>query len=337
MDFMKSILNINEMVSVRQFIEPAEILCSVATPAEADMLYILALENIFEGKVPEEKLKFRLRYTKPWEYFDCLVNKEFVDKGLLRDFTNEVIRLYDNNPFSLTQSNMRLSCPYHDGLNGIAVLYRKDGTKHELQNGVLKALRPVVANVQINYQEIISFEDMKQQFDDLNFGNVREKRKNLLDKYTYVSMIKDHPHFQDLNGQRGVFAKQDIPAGTVLGYYSGDAARAGDDMPPLLCSWPISTYKHKLTFYLTRRLIATYLEWTDGYSIGNSMKLVNTAIPSFTGRSPISKENMPSYGNTGCFFGHFETEDNSPFISLPFYMSLRDVKKDEELMTFYPL
>ena len=255
-------------------------------------------------------------------------------------YIEKIIYYYDSNPYALSSKDMSKSCPFHNALNGLAVLYQRDGSVFDLSNGSLEGIISIAANLELDYRDIISWKDLKLQLDELNAGppkEVRQKRFNRLTQYTEVKYIDQHPHFPALNGQRGVFAKSDIPKGTILGYYSGDAARMGDDMPPLLCSWPLATYNYKMSFFLGRRFIQSYTQWTDGYSLGNAMKLVNTAVPNTRGRRPIKLDNVPSYANLACYFGHFQSSDTIEFISAPFYITFKDVKKGEELMTFYPL
>lgn len=329
--------NFSKTISLEQDIDPSEALCASATPAEADMLRILALYQIFGDDVPQTYLKRRLRYSNPWEYYDSLFYEEFTDSQLCYEFARAIIELQENNIFALNTADMKKSCPYHIGLNSLPVLFRRDGHIFDLKNGRLTGIIPYAANIKLHYQELISFETLSQQLYDLNSGDMRHKRGTLLNHTTEIKYIKTHPHFPALSGQRGVFAKNNISKGTVIGYYSGDMASLGDNMPPLLCSWPLATYKHKITFMLTRRFIRTYLEWTDGYILGNSMKLVNTACPQFDGRQPLSLKNAPAYGNIACYFGHFETEDIIKYMTIPFYITMRDITEGEELMTFYPL
>lgn len=301
------------------------------------MLRILALDAIYEGNIPKEKLQKRLRYTKPWHYYDEIFHEDFSCKILEQQYAEKLIALYEENPFALEGSNMRESCPYHDKLNAIGILYKKDGSLIDMQNGVLQGLIEVAANLKLDYREIISFTALRDQLKEMLSGNTREKRYAHFQKYLFVQKIEDHAHFPELNGQRGVFAKQDIPAGTVIGFYSGDAARIGDDMPPLLCSWPLATYDYKLSFLLARRFIQSYVEWTDGYTLGNAMKLVNSAAPMASSRRPVASKDAPSYGNTACYFGHFKTDDSHCYITIPFYITYKAVKKGGEIMTYYPL
>ena len=317
--------------------DASEILCGLATPAEADMIRILALNTIYNGNVPAEKLKKRLRYTKPWAYYDDILHQEFESVTQQKQFTQALIDLSEQNIYALNVTDMRKSCPYHDALGGLPVLYHKDGTISDMKNGVLKSIRKMAANLNLDYRDILSFKDLSEQFYHLNTGNIRQNRYNMLNQYIDVRYIKKHPHFEKLNGQRGVFAKNDIQAGTVLGYYSGDCGYMGDDMPPLLCSWPVGIYYNKLTFTIRRNMMHTYLRWTDGYITGNAMKLVNTAAPIASRRNPVAVKNKPSYGNIACYFGHFQTDDVHKYISIPFYIAIQNIKKDDELMTFYPI
>ena len=153
---------------------------------------------------------------------------------------------------------------------------------------------------------------------------------------TEVRYIKEHAYFPELNGQRGVFAKTIIPAGTVLGYVTGDAKKIGDVTPPILCSWPISSYRFKINFMLARHFVHTYTQWVDSYILGNRLKLINSCVPEFTGYKPIKSYDAPYLGNIGCYFGHFVLDNEKPkFMTLPFYIAIRDIAPNEELMTFY--
>lgn len=337
MDILK---NHPSSLSTNASLDAADLLCKMATPAEADMIRMIALNDIYKGHIPLERIKTRLRYTQPWDYYDSLFYEIFDCPNMEALYCEKIRYYYENNLYTLSNHDMTKSCPFHNELNRLAVLYQKDGSVFDLCDGTLEGIISVAANLELDYREIISFADLKDQLDMLNSGSsqtVRTKRYDRLMQYTEVQYIEKHPYFPELNGQRGVFAKCDIPKGTILGYYSGDAARMGDDMPPLLCSWPLATYNYKLSFILGRRFIQSYTQWTDGYSLGNAMKLVNTAVPNASGRQAIKPKDAPSFANIACYFGHFETSDIIRFISVPFYISYKDIKKGEELMTFYPL
>ena len=84
-----------------------------------------------------------------------------------------------------------------------------------------------------------------------------------------------------------------------------------------------------------RHFIQSYMEWTDGYILGNMMKLVNSASPEACSRRPVSIEKVPPYGNTACYFGHFITNEKNKYITIPFYITHKDIKKGEEIMTYY--
>jgi hypothetical protein len=216
-------------------------------------------------------------------------------------------------------------------------LFLNNGSVLTLKNAECVGIIPMAANIEKNYKDFTNETELKHEFKALNKrDNPFSARFCRLDALTEVRYIREHPYFPELNNQRGVFAKTMIPAGTVLGYVTGDMRKMGDATPPILCSWPAASYKFKVNFMLARHFIHSYTQWVDSYIIGNRLKLVNSCIPEFTGYKPIKGHETPYFGNVGCYFGHFELENEKPkFVTLPFYITTRDIAPHEELMTYY--
>ena len=99
----------------------------------------------------------------------------------------------------------------------------------------------------------------------------------------------------------------------------------------------MASYQYKWSFHLTRHFIHGYTQWIDGYILGNMLKLVNSAIEASHLRRPVKIQDAPKYANVACYFGHFIMNEQPRFITMPFYITYRSIKKDEEIMTYYPL
>ena len=77
---MEQITNLKDLLNTSETIDASALLCQMATPAEADMIRILALNDLYDGYIPLEKLKQRLRYSQPWDYYDTLFLKDLTAK-----------------------------------------------------------------------------------------------------------------------------------------------------------------------------------------------------------------------------------------------------------------
>jgi hypothetical protein len=315
----------------------AETLAICVNPAEADMLLMIALWKTYQHGIPEKYLVNRFDYTQPWAFFSKIFDITNQDKGLSNDLTYHIISLYEDNPFTLGNDDCVNTSPYHRTLDSFPPLFLKNGTMLTLKNAEFVGIIPMAANIEKNYKEFTNHIELKHEFNALNKReNPLFSRACRLDALTEVRYIKEHPYFPELNHQRGVYAKTIIPAGTILGYVTGDAHKIGDATPPTLCSWPISSYRFKVNFMLARHFVHSYTQWVDSYIIGNRLKLINSCIPEFKGYKPIKSHESPYYGNVGCYFGHFELVNEKPkFITIPFYIATRDIGIGEELMTYY--
>ncbi|MFT6071555.1 MAG: hypothetical protein ACJAQ0_000084 [Dasania sp.] len=314
-----------------------ETLSMCVNPAEADMLLTIALLKTYQKSMPEKFLINRFDYQESWKFFDKIFNIIANDSALSNHLSCEIIALYEQNPFSLSSDDSHNTAPYHPYLDQLPPLFFNNGTMINLKNAQFSGLIPTAANLDMNYQDVISKNDLMYEFKALNErDNPGEARAVRLDALTDVRYIKEHSYFPNLNGQRGVFAKQLIPSGTVLGYVTGDVRKMGDATPPMLCSWPMASYRFKMSFSLARHFVHSYTQWVDSYILGNRLKLVNSCIPDFNSYKPIKKSEAPFQGNVGCYFGHFTLSNEKPkYITVPFYMTLRDIAPDEELMTYY--
>jgi hypothetical protein len=315
----------------------AETLSICVNPAEADMLLTIALLRIYQHAIPDEYLINRFDYHEPWYFFNKIINMIAQDENFSNHLSREIISLYEENPFSLSCDDNVNASPYHAYLDQLPPLFLNNGTILTLKNAKFVGLIPTAANIDIHYKDIITNQDLTHEFKALNErNNVAQARAIRLEALTEVKYITEHAIFPELIGQRGVFAKTFIPSGTVIGYVTGDMKKMGDATPPILCSWPVASYRLKMSFTLARHFVHSYTQWVDSYILGNRLKLVNSCIPSFNSYKPIKLLNAPNYGNVGCFFGHFILDNESPkYITLPFYMTIRDIAPQQELMTFY--
>jgi|GEM_PF-2774515 len=314
-----------------------ETLSMCVNPAEADMLLTLALFKTYHYAIPEKHLINRFDYTQPWHFFDKILQIIAKDQTLSEHLSCEIINLYEENPFTLSCDDAVNTSPYHAYLDQLPPLFLNNGSMVHLKNAQFKGLIPTAANINIHYKDVISDQDLMYEFKALNERELpSEARAIRLNALTDVRYIKEHLYHPELVGQRGVFASTIIPAGTVLGYVTGDMRKMGQATPPILCSWPMASYRFKMSFKLARHFVHSYTQWVDSYILGNRLKLINSCIPQFSGYKPIKYSDAPFSGNVGCFFGHFALEDENPaYVTLPFYMTLRDIAPDEELMTFY--
>ncbi len=315
----------------------AETLTMCVNPAEADMLLTIALFQTYQEAIPEKYLINRFDYKQPWGFFNKIIDIIASDKILSNHLSCAIIALYEDNPFSLSSDDYVNASPYHAYLDKMPPLFFQNGTVLTLKNAEFAGIIPTAANLEKNYTEFTTHTNLVHEFKALNKrDDPAYARYCRLDALTEVRYLKEHPYFPELNNQRGVFAKTIIPAGTVLGYVTGDARKIGDATPPILCSWPLASYKFKMSFMLARHFVHTYTQWVDSYILGNRLKLINSCIPEFTGYKAINTYEAPYFGNVGCYFGHFVLNNEKPkFVTLPFYMTLRDIAPHEELMTFY--
>jgi hypothetical protein len=334
MEYQHKFLNTLIEASIPDLVET---LSMCVNPAEADMLLTIALLRVYHNAIPDKYLVNRFDYQEPWHFFNKIINIITQDENLSNHLSCEIIGLYEDNPFTLSCNDATNTSPYHAYLDQLPPLFLNNGTMLTLKNAQFTGLIPTAANVDINYKDIISNQDLDYEFKSLNErDNVLQARAIRLEALTEVKYIKEHPQFSQLNGQRGVFARTFIPAGTVIGYVTGDVKKMGDATPPVLCSWPFASYRLKMSFKLARHFVHSYTQWVDSYILGNRLKLVNSCIPDFNNYKPIKFSDAPAFGNIGCFFGHFILNDEKPkYITVPFYMAIRDIPPQEELMTFY--
>lgn len=315
----------------------AETLSICVNPAEADMLLTIALFKTYREAIDPKFLANRFDYTQPWHLFDKVFSMIMQNKSLSDHLSCCITALYEESPFSLGHDDAPDAAPYHACLDKMPPLFFSDGTMLTLKNAEFSGIITKAANLELNYKDVISHQELSQEFKALNKrDNPYEARFNRLDALSEVKYIKKHPLFPELNAQRGVFAKTAISKGTVLGYVTGDARKIGDVSPPMLCSWPFASYRFKFSFAMARHFVHTYTQWVDSYILGNRLKLVNSCVPNFKDYRAIKPHNAPDEGNMGCYFGHF-TLDNEKlkYVTLPFYMAVRDISEGEELMTFY--
>ena len=174
----------------------------------------------------------------------------------------------------------------------------------------------------LNYRYFVTESNLKTQIHELNNTTDRNAR---LQKMVYAKRIQSHAFFETLNGQRGVFAKSDIPAGTIIDYYSGEYMQYPAPMPPTLCTWRTHKTYSRLNHLWNHRKTSRFSGWTDAFVLGNMMKLVNSCYAHNTLLSYIC--------NIGCYFFHFKSQEYH--LSLPVYVTTKDIAKDSELLAFY--
>jgi hypothetical protein len=176
--------------------------------------------------------------------------------------------------------------------------------------------------LKLKYTDFSTTTDLKQQIHDLN--NIADRNARL-NKMVYVKRITDHKHFKELNGQRGVFAKTNIPKGTIIDYYSGEYAQYPQLMPPMLCTWRIQTAKNWFSYQWKNFSIFNENAWVDAFILGNMMKLVNSCYS--------NHHIVKDIGNIGCYFFHFKSPQL--YLSLPVYVAIKDITTETELLSFY--
>ena len=321
----------------------AERLCAYSDPAEADMIKTLALFQIFGASPPPAYYEPRLRRCGGWAFYDKLIY-EFApsDPDFLTRFIDTVAELEAENPFSLRKNAQfaakdKKIAPYHPACDYLPVLLGENGVSLDTADARLVAVWNNAANIALSYKAVTSLKKLTADFDALFSAPDGRGLGDRLAETTVIKTPADRALFPELNGQRSLFARCDLPAGTVLGLVSGDAGKIGDKLPPVLCSWPYARYRNRLSFWLRRNFPYSYIRWIDSYVIGNRLKLVNSCCPNFNGIKPLTLKIAPSFGNVGCFFGHFSSPRAPRYFTLPFYMAIKDIKAGEELFTFYAL
>lgn len=289
------------------------------SPAEADMLRYLALSEL---GLLNSTYKLRLCEMKEvWDFYTSIHDLDYkLSSKDITFITKKFTELKFANELSLTISEKNLA-PYHPLLNNLPPLICKD---HHIDFTQAKCLGVSQAQPYLNlkYEYVVSKKAMIQQIDYLN--QIKDKNQHL-NEFVTVKRIQEHPHFPKLNGQRGVFAKHDIPAGTLIDYYSGEYRTSPDLMPPMLCSWSVQKSNSWIGYKYKTRKIKSYGGWTDAFILGNMMKLVNSCYSSNTLISEI--------GNIGCYYAHLKTKDY--YLSLPFYMTIKDISQGSELLAHY--
>ncbi len=314
-----------------------EFTCGFSSPARADLCFVLALHSL--RKADPKKFQSlsvpRLRRFPHWGFFSALQDYALSeDFGSLREITERMKVYARNNPFF--DPHHPKTAPYHPDCDHLPILTGNIKMQPVAEGGRAVTLWNGGANLNIRPSELKNPREIQAELTAL-LCEPGANGKNL-QSLTEVRFHQSHAMFPALAGGRGLFARQKIPAGTVIGVVSGDCAYIGDRSPPVLCSWPYAIYQNALTFRIARSRPYHYLHRIDSYVVGNRLKFVNTAIPKITGASAFpSLKNLPDHGNTGCFFAHFQTAVFPYYFSLPFYMSLRNIDAGEELFTFYPL
>jgi hypothetical protein len=292
------------------------------SPAEVDMLRFLTIYSLSSnGAILNHKNLPRLKNYTPWDFYNVLYDADYTQSSdIVHKISEKFTHLKFENELSLNPSEKNLS-PYHPMLNNLPPLILHD-TIIDFQ--ALRCFKITQAQPYLNldFRYCVTEDDLKHKIHELNTITDRNARLNTM---VYVQRIKDHDFFNDLNGQRGVFAKTDIPAGTIIDYYSGEYTAYPAPMPPLLCTWRVQKSLSYLDYLWKYRKISRFSGWTDAFILGNMMKLVNSCYSQHTVISDI--------GNIGCYFFHFKSKGF--YVSLPVYVAIKDITKDSELLTFY--
>ncbi|MFT6212621.1 MAG: hypothetical protein ACJARD_000748 [Alphaproteobacteria bacterium] len=291
------------------------------SPAEADMLRFLAIYQLNQHNELDDRYLLRLNNTTSWGFYNAVYDLDYQSPiAIINKIAHRFTHLKFENELSLTYQEKDL-CPYHPLLNNFPPLIKQDkrvSLKH-LECFKITDAQPYLNQ---NYRYVATQSQLKQQIDALNHT---ENRNNRLDEMVQVKRITKHQTFLNLNGQRGVFAKKNIKAGTIIDYYSGEHRQYPDPMPPMLCTWRIQESYNWLDYYYKHRQVKRFNGWTDAFILGNMMKLVNSCYDQQTMHHDL--------GNIGCYYFHFKSKGY--YLSLPVYMAIKDIPQETELLTFY--
>ena len=295
------------------------------SPAEADMLRFLTLyclnnESLTFNHVNHAHLP-RLKHKTPWDFYHAIYE---YDSGQSLNISHKISETFTQlkfeNELSLNPSEKDLS-PYHPRLNNLPPIIMPNNII-DFKTLICLKITEAQPYLNLDYRTFTNDNYLKTQIHALNTITDRNAR---LYNMVYVKRIKDHAFFNHLNGQRGVFAKTDIPAGTIIDYYSGEYAEYPAPMPPTLCTWRVLVSHSYLSHAWKSRKISRFNGWTDAFILGNMMKLVNSCYSHYYSN--------PDIGNIGCYFFHFQAKNH--YLSLPVYVAIKDIPKDSELFTFY--
>jgi hypothetical protein len=296
-------------------------LCLAQSPAEADMVRFLTCYSLNLNTGLKPLYSPRLKNNAPWDFYTAIYD---FDANQSPDIQNAIAEKFTTlkfeNELSLNQSEKNL-CPYHPMLNNLPPLILPNKV---INFATLNCFKITQAQpfLDLDYRYFTTENNLKTQIHELNNTADRNAR---LHKIAYPKRIKNHAYFDNLNGQRGVFAKTDIPAGTIIDYYSGEYQEYPAPMPPILCTWRVNQSEHWFSHFWNHRKISRFSGWTDAFVLGNMMKLVNSCYTHNTLLSDI--------GNIGCYFFHFKSKQY--YLSLPVYVATKDIAKDSELLAFY--
>lgn len=291
------------------------------SPAEVDMLRYLALYSLNPHYVMNNLSLPRLKNLEPWDFYNLIYERDYTQPFMItQQIAEEFSRLKFENELSLNNTESNLS-PYHPMLNNLPPLILPNMIIR-LQNLQCFNITEAQPYLNFNYKNFTTKKHLTHQIDELN--NIYD-RNTRLNNFVYVKRIKEHSYFDALNGQRGVFAKTDIPAGTIIEYYSGEYAQYPQPMPPMLCTWRVQKSENWLKNQWQHRKISRFSGWTDAFILGNMMKLVNSCS--------TATSTIPEIGNIGCYYFHFKSKDL--YVSLPVYVAIKDISKNSELLTFY--
>jgi hypothetical protein len=295
------------------------------SPAECDMIRYLAF-NILKNKTNDTLFNHHIRLNQinaSWDFYHQIYETEYaLPKETIEQIANLFSTLKFENEFSLTYDEKHLA-PYHPLLNDFPplVLNHKNFDMKQFECYKITNAQPFL---KLNYQYLTNDKDLKYQINCLNHTHEKWKR---LQKIAYVKRITQHDYFDSLNGHRGVFAKNHIQAGTLIDYYSGEYRQYPDAMPPMLCTWRVHQTQSWIKNFYHHRKINRFNGWTDAFILGNMMKLVNSCY--------YKHHIYYEHGNIGCYYVHLKSHNH--YISLPIYVAIKDIHKDTELMTFYPV
>jgi hypothetical protein len=291
------------------------------SPAEADMLRYLTLYSFNPELMVCHNTIPRLKNFTPWDFYSVIYDSDYTEslENVLK-ISEKFTALKFENELSLNQSEKNLS-PYHPMLNNLPPLIIPD-KKIDFKTLQCTKVTQAQPYLKLDFRSFATEIHLKNQIHTLNAITDRNASLSTL---VYVKRIKDHACFDDLNGQRGVFAKTNIAAGTIIDYYSGEYEQYPAPMPPILCTWRVQKSHSYLDFCWKSRKISRFNGWTDAFILGNMMKLVNSCY---------SNGNLiPDIGNIGCYFFHFQSK--GLYLSLPVYVAIKDIPKNTELLAFY--
>lgn len=300
---------------------PYDYLSLAQSPAEADMLRYLAIHCLNPDLTACYNNIPRLKNFTPWDFYSVIYDSDYTElPDIIFKISETFTALKFENELSLNQSEKKLS-PYHPMLNNLPPLI---GLDKKIDFKTLHCTTITQAQPYLNqeYRDFTTETQLKNQIHALNCITDRNARLN---KLVYVKRIKDHALFKGLNGHRGVFAKTNIEAGTVIDYYSGEYTTYPAPMPPILCTWRVQKSESYLDFYWKSRKITRFSGWTDAFILGNMMKLVNSCYS--------NGQMVADIGNIGCYFFHFQSK--GLYLSLPVYVALKDIPQNTELLAFY--